>query len=272
MNVRILSATNAKIAEAVSAREFREDLLYRLNTVEIPLPPLRERQEDIPTLALHFLRREATHYEKDVEGFSDEAMQALVRHLWPGNVRELEHAVERSLLMAQGDEIQVGDLGLRKREDGTLYLEQLTLDEAERVLIENALNRHEGNVSKTADALGLSRSALYRRLQRHARKRRVQHDPPDGCAERSSARFACRHHVEAAGLEIGGQALQLGCFSGTFSALERDEPSPHCAGLLARPAWRPARANDRDMDPTLSHHNGCRHTRVSHASVTPRSP
>ena len=167
MNVRILSATNAKITEAVSAREFREDLLYRLNTVEIPLPPLRERQEDIPALALHFLRREATHYEKMVENFSDEAMQALMRHSWPGNVRELEHAVERSLLMAQGDEIQVGDLGLRKREDGTLYLEQLTLDEAERVLIEKALNRHEGNISKTADALGLSRSALYRRLQRH---------------------------------------------------------------------------------------------------------
>ncbi|HZD04148.1 MAG TPA: sigma-54 dependent transcriptional regulator, partial [Longimicrobiales bacterium] len=167
VDVRVLSATNANLAETMADGGFREDLLYRLNTVEIHLPPLRERKEDIAPLALFFLKREAGHYRKEISGFSDEAMRALMRHPWPGNVRELEHAVERSVLMARGDRIEVGDLGLRRREDGTVYFEELTLDEAERVLIEKALDRHEGNVSRAADALGLSRSALYRRLQRH---------------------------------------------------------------------------------------------------------
>lgn len=168
VDVRVLSATNVEPVEAVREGQFREDLLYRLNTVEIHLPPLRERSEDVPALALHFLRREATHYGKEVTGFSDEAMDALMRHPWPGNVRELEHATERAVLMTRNSVIQVSDLGLRRRDDdGTVYLEDLTLDEVERVLIEKALDRHEGNVSKAADALGLSRSALYRRLQRY---------------------------------------------------------------------------------------------------------
>ena len=118
-------------------------------------------------LAVHFLRREGGHYGKEVEGFSEEARAALLRHPWPGNVRELEHAVERAVLMSRGSTIDVGDLALRRREEGAVQLEELTLDEAERVLIEKALNRHDGNVSRAADALGLSRSALYRRLQRH---------------------------------------------------------------------------------------------------------
>ncbi|HSR41028.1 MAG TPA: helix-turn-helix domain-containing protein, partial [Longimicrobiales bacterium] len=151
----------------VGGGEFREDLLYRLNTVEIRLPPLRERREDIPLLAVHFLEREAEHYGKEVSGFEDEAMQALLKHPWPGNVRELEHVVERALLMTRSSEIRVEDLGLRRRDDGTPYLEGLTLEEAERLLIEKALDRHDGNVSAAADALGLSRSALYRRLQRY---------------------------------------------------------------------------------------------------------
>jgi DNA-binding NtrC family response regulator len=167
VDVRILSATNASPGEAVAEGRFREDLLYRLNTVEIRLPPLKKRQEDILPLALHFLRREAGHYGKEIEGFSDEATAALIRHPWPGNVRELEHAVERSVLMTRGPRIEVGDLALRRREEGAVQLEELTLDEAERVLIEKALARHDGNVSRAADALGLSRSALYRRLQRH---------------------------------------------------------------------------------------------------------
>jgi DNA-binding NtrC family response regulator len=148
---------------------FREDLLYRLNTVEIALPPLRDRKEDIPALALHFLRRETAHYGKELVGFTREAMDALVRHPWPGNVRELAHAVERSVLMARDDRVGVGDLGLRRREDGNVPLEQMTLEEAEGVLVERALARFDGNVSRAAEALGLSRSALYRRLQRHDR-------------------------------------------------------------------------------------------------------
>ncbi len=168
VDVRVLSATNANLGEAVSRGEFREDLLYRLNTVEIRLPPLRERREDIPLLAQHFLaagRPRAT--AGSWKGSPRPRMDALIRHPWPGNVRELQHAVERSVLMARGSRIEAADLGLRRREDGSVLMEELTLDEAERLLIEKALERSQGNVSKAAEALGLSRSALYRRLQRH---------------------------------------------------------------------------------------------------------
>ena len=167
VDVRVLSATNANLGESVAQGDFREDLLYRLNTVEIRLPPLRDRREDIPLLAAHFLGNSAKRYGREVEGFSAAAMDALLRHTWPGNVRELQHAVERSLLMARGGRIEAADLGLRRREDGSIQMEELTLEEAERLLIEKALDRAQGNVSKAADALGLSRSALYRRLQRH---------------------------------------------------------------------------------------------------------
>jgi DNA-binding NtrC family response regulator len=167
VDVRVLSATNANLGEAVAQGDFREDLLYRLNTVEIRIPPLRDRREDIPLLADHFLEASARRYGRDVEGFSHAALDALLRHPWPGNVRELQHSVERALLMARGSRIEAADLGLRRREDGSVLMEDLTLDEAERLLIEKALERSQGNVSKAADALGLSRSALYRRLQRH---------------------------------------------------------------------------------------------------------
>jgi DNA-binding NtrC family response regulator len=167
VDVRVLSATNANLGEAVGQGDFREDLLYRLNTVEIRIPPLRDRREDVPLLAEHFLGVSARRYGRAVEGFSHAALEALLRHPWPGNVRELQHAVERSLLMARGSRIEAADLGLRRREDGSVLMEELTLGEAERLLIEKALERAQGNVSKAADALGLSRSALYRRLQRH---------------------------------------------------------------------------------------------------------
>ena len=167
VDVRVISATNANLGEAVAKGEFREDLLYRLNTVEIYLPPLRERGEDIQLLAEHFLGQQAEHYGRDIHGFSPAALEALRAHTWPGNVRELQHAVERSVLMARGSRIEASDLGLRRRDDGSPLLEELTLDEAERLMIEKALERHQGNVSRAAEALGLSRSALYRRLQRH---------------------------------------------------------------------------------------------------------
>ena len=167
VDVRILAATNADLAEIVASGEFREDLLYRLNTVQIHLPPLRDRSEDIVPLALHFLERHRARYRNSVEGFAEDGVQALLGHSWPGNVRELEHSVERAVLMAQGDLIHSEDLGLIRRADGGAQMEQLTLDEAERVLIEKALARTDGNVSRAADDLGLSRSALYRRLQRY---------------------------------------------------------------------------------------------------------
>lgn len=167
VDVRVLSATNTNPGEAVERGEFREDLLYRLNTVEIRLPPLRDRGEDILPLARHFLGKQAARYGRDIEGFSQAAEEALLAHAWPGNVRELQHSVERSVLMARGSRIGLSDLGLRGREDGGTPMDELTLEEAERLLIEKALHRHGGNVSRAAEALGLSRSALYRRLQRH---------------------------------------------------------------------------------------------------------
>jgi DNA-binding NtrC family response regulator len=167
VNVRILSATNANLREEVEAGRFREDLLYRLNTIEIAIPPLRDRREDIPLLAQHFLKRSATKYRKDVTGFSKDSIQALMRHTWPGNVRELEHAMERAVLMANGAEVRESDLFLQLRGGDTPRLEELSLEEMEKLLIEKALSRFDGNVTKTADALGLSRSALYRRLQRY---------------------------------------------------------------------------------------------------------
>ena len=166
VDARMLSATNVNLQEEIHKEKFREDLLYRLNTVEIHLPPLRERREDIPLLAMHFLKRYARHYGKSVDEFHPQAMQILLEHPFPGNVRELEHAVERGVLLTQSDTIETEDLGLRPRPEASSRLEQMSLDEAERYLIQKALSRADGNVSQAAETLGLSRSALYRRLQR----------------------------------------------------------------------------------------------------------
>src|SRR5690606_21341246 len=153
VDVRVVSATNADLHEAVREGEFRADLLYRLNTVEIRLPPLRDRREDILPLARHFLEQQARRYGRPIEDFSRGAAEALLSHGWPGNVRELQHCVERSVLMARGTRIEASDLGLRKREDGGGQLDDMTLDEAERLLIEKALERFQGNVSRAAEAL-----------------------------------------------------------------------------------------------------------------------
>ncbi len=165
-DVRILAATNADLRTLVAEERFREDLLYRLNSVEIAIPPLRDRREDIPLLAAHFLDRQTRRYGRQAE-FSHDAMRVLLAHTWPGNVRELRHAVERAVLMAEGTTIEVEHLGLRRGPESDSRLDELTLEEAERILIQKALGRHDGNVSKAAEALGLSRSALYRRLERH---------------------------------------------------------------------------------------------------------
>ncbi len=167
IDVRLLSATNADLPAEVAAGRFREDLLFRLNTIEIRLPPLRERREDIGALAEHFLRRYAARYRKALVGFEAEAVEALESHSWPGNVRELDHTLERAVLLAQGGAIRGVDLGLRPVPSASPRLEDLPLEEVERLLIRKALERHGGNVSQAAKALGLSRSALYRRLQQH---------------------------------------------------------------------------------------------------------
>jgi DNA-binding NtrC family response regulator len=168
VNVRVLSATNAALDEEVSSGRFRQDLLFRLNTVEIHLPPLRERPEDIPLLAEHFLRQHAQRYRKRLEGFDDAANRALLDYAWPGNVRELEHAVERAVLMAQSERVGARDIGLQRgSREGSRRLEDMSLEEVEAFLIQKALARFDGNVGQAAQSLGLSRSALYRRLQRY---------------------------------------------------------------------------------------------------------
>jgi transcriptional regulator with PAS, ATPase and Fis domain len=166
--VRILSATNADLAAEVSAGRFRQDLLYRLNTIEIHLPPLRDRQSDIPPLAMHFLRQHAQRYRKVLSGFDGAAMQILMNHQWPGNIRELEHAIERAVLMARDTMVRADDLGLNPERNIPVRLDDLSLEEMEQLLIKKALTRYDGNVSQAAEALGLSRGALYRRLQKYA--------------------------------------------------------------------------------------------------------
>jgi DNA-binding NtrC family response regulator len=167
VDVRILSATNARLHEEVANSRFRQDLLFRLNTVEIHLPPLRERREDIPLLATHFLRQHAQRYRKQIAGFDQPALQMMLNHGWQGNVRELNHVVERAVLMSQDNLIRPVDLAMRSGSDVAPRLEDMSLEDVESFLIKKALARYSGNVSHAAKALGLSRSALYRRLQRY---------------------------------------------------------------------------------------------------------
>ena len=159
VDARVLAATNSDVTKDAAEGKFREDLLYRLNTVELRLPPLRERREDIADLAAAFLARGTP-----ARRLSSEAMEALLAHTWPGNVRELEHVIERASLLATEDEIRVDDLMLRAKAAAPPRLEEMTLEEVERYLIERALAAQGGNVSEAARTLGLSRSALYRRL------------------------------------------------------------------------------------------------------------
>lgn len=167
VNVRVLAATNVDVNAEVAAGRFREDLLFRLNTIEIRLPNLRERQRDIELLAHHFLRVYVARYRKKISGFDTAAMQSLREHPWPGNVRELDHAIERAVLLSGGPLIRSIDLGLRTTSPvGVPRLEEMNLEEVEKHLIQRMLARHGGNVSQAANALGLSRSALYRRLEK----------------------------------------------------------------------------------------------------------
>jgi DNA-binding NtrC family response regulator len=167
VDVRVISATNTDLQAACAAGQFREDLLFRLNTVEIHLPPLRERRDDIPALAVHFLRRYASRYRREIGGFEDSALQTLLQYSWPGNVRELEHTLERAVLMCRGREIRPADLGLNLPRPQSQSLDDLSLESVEALLIRKALQRFQGNVSQAAEALGLSRGALYRRMEKY---------------------------------------------------------------------------------------------------------
>jgi len=167
VDVRLLCATNAQLQEEAKAGSFREDLLFRINTVEIHLPPLRDRREDIPVLAEHFLARLRTRYRKQVTSFSAAAMQQMLHYSWPGNVRELEHAVERALLLSSGEEIEPASLSIGGARPGALSLENMSIDEMEALLIRKVLRRCDGNISQAAESLGLSRAALYRRMEKY---------------------------------------------------------------------------------------------------------
>jgi len=167
VDVRVLSATNADLKVESADGRFRSDLLFRLNTVELHIPPLRDRKEDIPLLAAHFLKMYAERYRKPVKGFEAAALQKMLEHPWPGNVRELDHAIERAVLMSTAEQIHPSDLGLETDKASPAKIEDMSLEEVEYLLIKKALARNSGNISHAAEALGLSRSALYRRMEKY---------------------------------------------------------------------------------------------------------
>ena len=165
-NVRLISATNSDLNAEVAAGKFRQDLLFRLNTIHLHLPPLRERREDIALLAQYFLKAHVARYSKPITGFDEAALEAMKNYSWPGNVRELDHSVERGVLMTQGKVVRAPDLGLNAGQSAP-RLEDMSLEEVESFLIKKTLARCDGNARKAAEELGLSRSAFYRRLERY---------------------------------------------------------------------------------------------------------
>ena len=165
VDTRVLAATNANVDAEIEAGRFRSDLLYRLNTIHIHLPPLRERGDDLVRLAQVFLDRHNRHHRRELAGFSEAALSALRRYSWPGNVRELSHVVERAVLMCAGSSIEPADLRIEAA-PAQASATPMTLDAIERGAIQAALGRHDGNVVAAADELGVSRSALYRRMEK----------------------------------------------------------------------------------------------------------
>jgi DNA-binding NtrC family response regulator len=165
-NVRLISATNSDLQAEVTAGKFRQDLLFRLNTIQLHLPPLRERREDTELLAQHFLKQHVARYRKAITGFDESALAAMRGYAWPGNVRELDHAVERGVLMAPGKVIRAPDLGLAASQAAP-RLEEMSIEEVEAFLIKKTLARCNGNARQAAEELGLSRSAFYRRLEKY---------------------------------------------------------------------------------------------------------
>jgi len=167
VDVRVLSATNADLQEEAKAGNFREDLLFRINTVEIHLPALRDRREDIPLLAQHFLGRNRSRYRKQIAGFSPAAMQQMMQYAWPGNVRELEHTVERAVLLCRGEEVEPVNLAIASAKSSAQSFENMSIDEVEALLIRKVMRRCDGNITQAAESLGLSRAALYRRIEKY---------------------------------------------------------------------------------------------------------
>jgi transcriptional regulator with PAS, ATPase and Fis domain len=170
VDIRLICATNMPVHDMVGDNTFRQDLLYRINTVEIYLPPLRERQDDIPQLANHYLRQYAQKYRKNFQGIRPQAMDLLQRYNWPGNIRELQHAIERAIIMADGDELDSRDFFFLSAKPASEKVQQsstLNLDDMERTTIQRAIDKNGGNISKAAKELGLTRASLYRRLEKY---------------------------------------------------------------------------------------------------------
>ncbi|MEM6801582.1 MAG: sigma 54-interacting transcriptional regulator, partial [Bacteroidota bacterium] len=169
VDARFIFATNAPLAQWVEEGKFREDLMYRINTIEVSLPPLRERKEDIREFIKYYLSFYAEKYDKSGLGIEKAACQMLQAHPWPGNIRELQHAIERAVIMSEGEEIKVSDFKLKNRnsERGGLDVENLNIQDIEKLLIDKALSKHRGNISKAAKDLGLTRAALYRRMEKY---------------------------------------------------------------------------------------------------------
>lgn len=170
VNIRLISATNRDLNQMVSAGEFREDLLYRINTIHIEIPPLAQRDEDIVPLAGIFLKRYAAKYNKTCSGFDDSALTKLADHNWPGNIRELQHTVEKAVIMTDGNLISADELLISRREGSSAATQAVaasTLEEMERSMIANALQRHGGNLSAVAAQLGVTRQTLYNKIKKY---------------------------------------------------------------------------------------------------------
>ncbi|TYP98338.1 DNA-binding NtrC family response regulator [Tenacibaculum adriaticum] len=167
IDARIVCATNAPVHQMVEEQTFRQDLLFRINTIELNLPPLRDRIEDVDLLANHFLNKLNNKYRKNITGFSSEAKKALKNYKWPGNIREIEHVVERAVIITENTEIQSHELHFSSQKLDVTLGKNLNLEETEKLLIQQALQKHQGNISRAAKDLGLTRAALYRRLEKH---------------------------------------------------------------------------------------------------------
>ncbi len=167
VDIRLICATNMPLLQMVDEGKFRQDLLYRMNTVEIRIPPLSERVDDIPLLANHFLNHYARKYRKDVVALAPEAMVKLKKYPWPGNVRELQHAIERAVIMADSNALQESDFLFSRKAQDTLTNDSLNLDDVERTAVVKAIQLHQGNISKAAEELGLTRASLYRRMEKY---------------------------------------------------------------------------------------------------------
>ena len=166
IDARIICGTNADIHSMVIQQQFRQDLLFRINTIEVNLPPLRDRIDDIELLSNHFLKKITQKYRKKINGFTTKALQSLKSYNWPGNIREIEHVIERAVIITENEQIDFEDLHFSTKKIET-SLSNLNLEDAETLLIEQALQKHHGNISRAAKDLGLTRAALYRRLEKH---------------------------------------------------------------------------------------------------------